>query len=222
MALLGHQRIGGIALQAADFDRFAFGGFAHAGLFAQILGRADAGAHAAEDVLIKDCFRRSIWCAGADLADEQRDVDAGRAGRHAGRVIAEIAAVRRDAGFVPVKGGVQVGKVLGKCFSGQAGRCNSGSHRVGHGWILSGVLPSACHSFIFYQTVNFWQFVNNDFFAEGAPHEDIFTLKKQGFGQKSKASTTCLLPRVSASATWIIGVISTSDAAVLTSSAIRS
>jgi hypothetical protein len=49
-----HQRVGGVALQPPDLDRLALGDLAHAGLLAERLGRADAGAHAAEDVLGED------------------------------------------------------------------------------------------------------------------------------------------------------------------------
>ncbi len=51
---LPHRRIGGVALQHADLDRLAFRRLAHAGFFAQLLGRADAGAHAAQDVLLEN------------------------------------------------------------------------------------------------------------------------------------------------------------------------
>ena len=68
---------------------------AHAGLLAQHLGRADAGAHAADDVALEDrAAPAPLRIAGRDLADEERDVDAGRAGLDAGRVVAEIAAAR--------------------------------------------------------------------------------------------------------------------------------
>ena len=48
-----------------------------------------------------------------DLADEQRDVDGGRAGLHAGRVVAEIAAVGLDQRLVLVERRMQVGEILG-------------------------------------------------------------------------------------------------------------
>ena len=55
-----------------------------------------------------------------DLADEQRDVDPGRAGRDAGRVVAEVAAVGLDPGLVPVERRVQVGE--SPAISGAASR----------------------------------------------------------------------------------------------------
>ena len=50
---------------------------------------------------------------GLDLADEERDVDVRRAGLHAGRVEAEIAAVGLDEGFVAGQRRMQVGKIAG-------------------------------------------------------------------------------------------------------------
>ncbi len=87
------QPVGGVALQPPDLNRLAFRRLAHAGLFAQCFGRADAGADAAEHVLGKDRARRRFRGAGGDLADEKRDVDGGRAGGGAGRIVAEIAAI---------------------------------------------------------------------------------------------------------------------------------
>src|SRR5690606_34173718 len=103
----------GVALQPADLHRLAFRRLAHASLLAQRLGRADAGAHAAEDVLVEDGARRAERIAGRDLADEQRDVDRGRARLHARRVVAEIAAVGLHRRLMPVERRVQVGKVVG-------------------------------------------------------------------------------------------------------------
>ncbi len=131
---LRHRGIGGKALQAADLDRLALGRLAHAGLFAQGFGRADAGAHAAEDVLLPDRLRGSLCRAGGDLADEEGDVDGGRAGRHAGRVIAEIAAVGGHPRLVPVERGLVVGEVRLIGGGGQTPRHNAGRQRaVRHG-----------------------------------------------------------------------------------------
>src|SRR3546814_3509032 len=84
-----HRRVGGIALQQADLHRLALLRRAHAGLLAQHLGRTDARAGAAEDVLLQDVLRRAADVVGRDLADEARDIDAGRAGLDAGRVRSE-------------------------------------------------------------------------------------------------------------------------------------
>ena len=133
MDALGHQRIGGKPLQAANLDRLALGGFAHAGLFAQGLGRADAGAHAAEDVLGKDRLGRRLGRAGGDLADEQRNVDAGGAGRHAGGIVAEIAAIGGHMRLVPVQRRLMVMEIRGNGLGRQAPRHHAGGQRaVGH------------------------------------------------------------------------------------------
>src|SRR5271154_5351227 len=89
---------GRIALQSADHDRLCLRRLAHAGFFAERFGRADAGAYAAHDVGIENRRRRARAVAGGDLANEQRDVDGGRAGLLAGRIEAEIAALRLHSG----------------------------------------------------------------------------------------------------------------------------
>ena len=113
LLVLAHRDIGGVALQPADLHRLAFGDLAHADLFAQRLGRADAGAHAAQDVLVENGLGRAERIAGRDLADEQRDVDRGRARIHARRVVAEIAAVGFDQRLVMIERRMQVGKIVG-------------------------------------------------------------------------------------------------------------
>ena len=105
---------------AADLDRLALGLHAHAGALAEVLGRADPGTHAAQDVGVKDRHRRRIGRARRDLADEQRDVDAGRAGGDAGRIVAEITAVGRDARLVPGQGRCDIGKVHREFMGGKA------------------------------------------------------------------------------------------------------
>ena len=95
-----HLRIDRMALKQADAHRLAFGGLAHAGLLAQRLGRADARAHAAHDVGPQDRFGRAERIVGGDLADEQGNVDRGRAGLLARRVETEIAAVGFDVRLV--------------------------------------------------------------------------------------------------------------------------
>ena len=52
--LFGHQRIGGVALQHADFYGLAFRHFAYANFFAQGFSGTDPGAHAAQDILIEN------------------------------------------------------------------------------------------------------------------------------------------------------------------------
>jgi hypothetical protein len=130
----GHLGVGGEALQAADLDRLAFGRFAHAGFLAQRLGRADPGAHAAEDVLVEDRPGGGQCRAGGDLADELGDVDGRRAGDGAGRVMAEIAAVGGDPGLVGREWGVQVGEACGQGRAVEPSGDNTGGQVcLGHG-----------------------------------------------------------------------------------------
>ena len=103
--------VGGVALQLADPDRLALGDLAHADLLAQRLGRADAGAHAAEDVLRENRARGTGGIVGEDLANEERDVDAGGTGGDAGRVVAEIAAVGLDERLMTLERRMQVAEI---------------------------------------------------------------------------------------------------------------
>ena len=96
-----HQVVGGVALQHADLHRLVLGEVADAGLLAQRLGRADAGAHAAQDVRRRGwSWRRpsglSVWISRMKSGMSM----CGRAGLHAGRVVAEVAAVGLDEGLV--------------------------------------------------------------------------------------------------------------------------
>ncbi len=109
-----HQTVGRIALQPPDIDRLALGNLAHAGLFAERLRRADTGAHPAEDVLAEDCLGRRIGRACRDLADEQRYVDIRGTGRDAGRVVTEIAAIRRHQRLVIGERRMQIDEPRGK------------------------------------------------------------------------------------------------------------
>ncbi len=95
-----HEPVRGVALQLADADGLVLGEVAHAGLLAKRLDGADAGAHAAEDVVGEDRLRRALRVVRHDLADEERDVDRGRARLGARRVEAEIAPVGLDEGLV--------------------------------------------------------------------------------------------------------------------------
>ena len=87
------------------------GRLAHARLLAQGLGRTDARADAAHDVGVENGHRRPGAVAGGDLADEQGNVDRGRAGPLAGRVEAEIAALGLDLRFVEGQRRMQVGEI---------------------------------------------------------------------------------------------------------------
>ena len=119
----GDHRVRRVALQEADRDRLAFSGLAHAGLFAQRLGRTDARAHPAHDVGVENCPGRSIPIVRRDLTDEERNVDRGRTGLLAGRVETEVATLCLDPGFVAGERRVQIGKVRFDCGLGEpAGR----------------------------------------------------------------------------------------------------
>ena len=108
---IDHRRIGREALQQADLNRLALRFLAHAGFLAQRLGRADTGAHAAQNVLVEDRLRRSRRVAGGDLADEQGDIDACRTGDRARRVVAEVAAVGGDQRLMTAQWRMQVGEI---------------------------------------------------------------------------------------------------------------
>ena len=135
--VMAHHPVGGEALQAPDLNRFPFRRLAHAGLFAERFGRADAGAHAPEDVLLQDRFARAIGVPRGDLADEEGDIDRRRTGRHAGRVVAEIAPVGGDGGLMRVQRRMQIREVLGEAVFGQASRGEAWRMRVGHVCALS-------------------------------------------------------------------------------------
>ena len=94
-----HHRVDGIALQPADLDRLALLRHAHADLLAQLFGRTDAGAGAAERIGLEDGARRTAQVVFGDAADEARHVDAGRAGFDARRVVAIEAALGLDQGL---------------------------------------------------------------------------------------------------------------------------
>src|SRR3546814_10142930 len=64
-------------------------------------------------VLLQDVMRRAADVVGRDLADEARDIDAGRAGLDAGRVVAEVAAAGLDQRGLAVERRVNVADVLG-------------------------------------------------------------------------------------------------------------
>ena len=108
---LGHQRIGRITLKLTDDDGLAFGLFAHAGLFAERLCRADTGAHAAKDILRQDRFRSRLGRARLDLTNKQRNIDRRRTGRHTRRIVTEITAVGSNAGLMRIERRMEVFKV---------------------------------------------------------------------------------------------------------------
>ncbi len=111
MHVLVHQPIRGIALQPPDQHRLPLGCLTHTGLFTQRFRGANAGAHTAKDVLAEDRLGRRLGRAGGDLPDKERDVDRGGAGGDAGRVVAEITAIRRHQRLVIIKRGMQIGEI---------------------------------------------------------------------------------------------------------------
>ena len=92
--------------------RLALGCLAHAGLLAQRLGRTDARADAAHDIGVENASSAAPrGFSAAICADEQGNVDRGRAGLLAGRVEAEIAALGLDLRFVPGQRRMQIGEI---------------------------------------------------------------------------------------------------------------
>jgi hypothetical protein len=115
-----------VALQQADLHGLAFGVvIAHAGVLAQDLGRADARAAAAEDVLLEDADGGAVDVLVVDVADEAGDVDAGRAGARAGGVVAVQAARASMAAWRLVSGGARSVNCAasGRRASAAGGRC---------------------------------------------------------------------------------------------------
>jgi hypothetical protein len=107
--------VDGVALQQADLHRLALGiVIAHAGVLAQDLRRAHAGAGAAEDVLLEDVDGRAFHVTVVDVADEARHVDARRARAGAGRVVAVQAAGAFDGGLARRQRRREVREVLGQ------------------------------------------------------------------------------------------------------------
>ena len=128
--LVIEHRVGRVALQQADLHRFVLVRVADAGLLAEHLGRADARAHTAHDVLGQDRVRRAAQVIAADLLDEQRYVDAGRAGGGARRIETEIAAVRLDQRFRTGQWRVEFAEVPRDLVAAQAVGANIGHRRL--------------------------------------------------------------------------------------------
>jgi hypothetical protein len=102
----------GVALQQADAHRLALAVVvAHAGAFAQDLGRAHARATAAKDILLEDAVGGAVDVLVVDVADEAGHVDAGGAGVHAGRVVAVQAAGRFDGCLARIQWRREVGEL---------------------------------------------------------------------------------------------------------------
>jgi hypothetical protein len=89
-------RVRGISLQQPDIDRLLLVQVADTGFFAQHFRGTDAGAHATHDVLAQDRMCGTLYVVAADFLNESGNVDAGRAGFRAGRVVTEITPVCLD------------------------------------------------------------------------------------------------------------------------------
>ena len=107
-----HCMIGGMTLQQPDLDGLALGLLADAGLLAKRFRGADTGAHSTKDVLFENGPRRTVQIACRDLPNELRNINRRRTGRHAGRVVTEIAPVGSHHGFMAVERRIGVGKIL--------------------------------------------------------------------------------------------------------------
>ena len=120
----GHQRVGGKALQRTDFHRLLLGLLPHAGLLAQGFSGTHPGAHPTKDVAVENGLGRRFGGPGRDLADEQWDIDFCGTGCDARRVVAEIAAIGRNTGFVKVQSGVHVTEIVAQSLGIEAS-CNN-------------------------------------------------------------------------------------------------
>ena len=124
-----HLCVDRVALQLADAHRLALGVLAHAGFLASFsVGqtRAHMPPMMLED---EDRSRRAERIAGGDLADEQRNVDRGRAGALARRVEAEIAAVGFDMRLVLAERRMQIGEIRRSGSPRRADRRDVGDSR---------------------------------------------------------------------------------------------
>ena len=107
-----HRMIGSVALQQADLYWLSFCSFANTGLFAQGFCGAYTSTHPAKNILVKDRPGRTLKIAGRNLPDKFGDVDCRRTGRHAWRIIAEIAPVSSDQSLMWVQRWVRIRKIL--------------------------------------------------------------------------------------------------------------
>jgi len=130
----GEVDVGGVPLQLADLDRLRVLAVAHARLLAQHLGGTDPRAHAPERIGLEDAARGAALVALRDALDEARDVDAGGAGRDAGRVVAVVAALGFDLGLRPRQRRMRIGEVAGIGIGREPSRDEAGlAVRLGGG-----------------------------------------------------------------------------------------
>jgi hypothetical protein len=129
---LGHLPIRRNALQSTYIHRVTASGGADAGALTQNFGGADAGATAAENIRIEDFIRRTAQVSGADAANEARNINAGRAGFDARRIIAKVTAIGGNDCLGGVKRRVRIGEIGVDLVSTQSG----GGGCIGHGTSL--------------------------------------------------------------------------------------
>ena len=129
--------VDGIALQRADQHGRAFlRVVTHAGLLAQNLGGADAGAAAAEDIRRENLLGRALNVLVADIADERGDVDLAGAGIHAGCVVAIQAASAFQCGLAGGERWGQIAETIGQ-FGRPGIRSRQMAEGVYHGYCLT-------------------------------------------------------------------------------------
>ena len=115
-----------VALEPADLDRrVPMPVVVDTGAHAQHLHRAHARARVAEQIGGEDRPGRAAHVVGRDLADEGRDVDTGRAGLDAGRVVAVETARSLADRLAPGIGGLAVGQLRFEAVGGEPARSGS-------------------------------------------------------------------------------------------------
>lgn len=128
------QRVHRVTLQAANRHRLALLRVAHAHRLAQVLGRADPRAHAAQRVGFQNGAGRAAQVAVGDALDERRHLNVGRAGGGAGRVVAIQAALGFQHGLRRGQARRRIGKTLGV----RQGRQTAGTN-IGRGGRRNGI-----------------------------------------------------------------------------------
>ena len=115
-------RIGRVALQQAYLNRLFFMRISNAGFLTENFGRANSRTHATHDVLAQYRVRRAAQIVAAYFLDEARNINAGRAGRCARRVVTKVTAVCLNQRLGTRQWWMQVGEVLFNfCFAESPG-----------------------------------------------------------------------------------------------------
>jgi hypothetical protein len=113
-----HHMVGGVALQAANRDRFVVR-TQNAGPLAEFFDRADPSAGASQKVALEDHAGRTPGVFAGDFFDEAWNVNVRRAGVRAWRVVAEQTTVRFDHGLAVGEGWQVLAEVLLELRGGQ-------------------------------------------------------------------------------------------------------